>query len=336
VCREPPLTMNSGKRAWCHLLRQAVRLSGISLLIFATHLGTALGQDSSPDPSLHSEPEPASETESEDLEAPNAAEPGRRPLRSRLRRPVLTPEQLEEAERLRKLAAKFGTDPTAIVGRVQLSSAYYDLPNDLRAVDTMFRANIPFRGNYLLRVDVPFIKWIDPNRPGTTSTTGISDIAVTAGWRVYNKPEYAVLVGMISTLPTGTETGLTLGKYTIGPTIATARVLPDWDTFLIGLFTQQVSVGGDPSRKDVNLTKATLAVTTLWKDRWWSQVQTVLEVDWERKGTIGMSVELEVGRNLIGQWGLFARPGVGIFGQGVGATYDWNVEVGIRRTFKSF
>jgi hypothetical protein len=36
----------------------------------------------------------------------------------------LTPEAEEEPERLRKLAAKYGTDPTAIVGRVQASSQY--------------------------------------------------------------------------------------------------------------------------------------------------------------------------------------------------------------------
>ena len=308
--------MNYGKRAWCHLLRQAVRLSGISLLIFATLLETALGQDPSPLPSPEIRFEPTSQTDLEASEEPEETGLEQRLPSLRLRRRVLTPEQLEEAERLRKLAAKFGTDPTAIVGRVQLSSAYYDLPNDLQAVDSIFRASVPFRGNYLLRVDVPFIKWIDPNRPGTTSTTGISDIALTAGWRVYNKPEYAILVGMISTMPTGTETGLTLGKYTLGPTIATARVLPDWDTFLIGLFTQQFSVGGDPSRKAFNLSRATLAMTTLWKDRWWSQVQTTFEVDWERKRKIGMTLEFEIGRNLIGQWGLFARPGVGIFGQG--------------------
>jgi hypothetical protein len=295
-----------------------------------------LGQDPSPLPSSEIEFESPSQTDFDTAEEPEKTELERRLPGLRLRRRVLDPEQLEEAERLRKLAAKFGTDPTAIVGRVQLSSAYYDLPNDLRAVDSIFRADVPFRGNYLLRVDVPFIKWLDPNRPDTTSTSGFSDISITAGWRVYNKPEYAILVGMISTMPTGTESVLSLGKYTIGPTIATARVLPDWDTFLIGLFTQQFSVGGDPSRKAFNLSRATLAVTTLWKDRWWSQAQTVFEVDWERKGKIGMTFEFEVGRNVIGQWGLFTRPGVGIFGQGAGATYDWNVEVGIRRTFKSF
>jgi hypothetical protein len=52
-------------------------------------------------------------------------------------RPQLTPEELEEAERLRKLAAKYGTDPTAIVGRVQLSSQYADLPHGARFSDSV-------------------------------------------------------------------------------------------------------------------------------------------------------------------------------------------------------
>ena len=209
--RDPQSTMNYGKRAWCHLFRQAVGLSGALWLFFAPYLGTALGQDP-PLPSPEIRFEPASQIDIEASEEPEETELEQRLPSLRLRRRVLAPEQLEEAERLRKLAAKFGTDPTAIVGRVQLSSAYNDFPNNRRGVDTVFRGDVPFRGNYLLRVDVPFIKWTDPNRPGTTSTTGISDIAVTAGWRVYNKPEYAILVGMISTMPTGTETGLLISS----------------------------------------------------------------------------------------------------------------------------
>lgn len=305
------------------------------MVVLTTHPASLLGQETPSDPSLGNEP---AQAEIEGPEDASKVEPEKRRLGSRLGPQQLTPEQQEEAARLRKLAAKYGTDPTAIVGRMQLSSAYYDFPREARAVDTVIRADLPLRGRYLLRVDAPFLKWSDPNRAGATSATGFSDLAVTLGWRAYNTPGYAILVGVISTMPTGTETGLSLGKYTVGPTIATARVLPDYDTFLVALFTQQLSVGGDPARKDFNLSRATLAATTLWTGKWWSwsTAQAVFEIDWERKGKTGLTLELEVGRNVIERWDAFVRPGVGVFGQGVGGVYDWNIEVGIRRMFKSF
>ena len=49
----------------------------------------------------------------------------------------MTPEQTEEAERLRKLGAKYGTDPTAIVGRVQLSGEYRDFPQAAKGAAAM-------------------------------------------------------------------------------------------------------------------------------------------------------------------------------------------------------
>ena len=98
--------------------------------------------------------------------------------------------------------------PRRIVGRLQLTSAYIDLPQGARAVDTIARVDLPFRRDFLLRVDAPFLKWSDPDRPGTTSAQGFSDLAVTAGWRAYNTPEYAVLVGVISTMPTAALPGL--------------------------------------------------------------------------------------------------------------------------------
>jgi len=158
----------------------------------------------------------------------------------------VTPEQREEAERLRKLAAKYGTDPTAIVGRVQMSSQYLDLPQGARASTTIARVDLPFRRDYLLRMDAPFYRWNDSDRPGTTNAQGLSDLALTLGWRAYNTPEYAVLLGVLTTMPTASETGLGLGKYTVGPTLATARFVPRWDSFLIGVFTQQLSVVGAP------------------------------------------------------------------------------------------
>jgi hypothetical protein len=48
-----------------------------------------------------------------------------------------------------------------------------------------------------------------------------------------------------------------------------------------------------------------------------------------------MTMEFEVGRNLIGRFGAFARPGVGIWGRTLPGAYDWNIEVGVRYIFGS-
>ena len=61
----------------------------------------------------------------------------RRRFLKRLGPQPVTPEQREEAERIRKLAAKYGTDPTAIVSRMQLSSQHADLVRGAQATDTV-------------------------------------------------------------------------------------------------------------------------------------------------------------------------------------------------------
>ncbi|MGA6826383.1 hypothetical protein ACO9S2_02095 [Nitrospira sp. NS4] len=304
-------------------------------LILASPL-VGLGQEPRSEPPVRSAPESGPKLEmDEPAEEPDVVPPKRR-LFKRLGPQPVTPEQREEAERLRILAAKYGTDPTAIVGRMQLSSAYNDLAQGARASDTIARVDLPFRKDFLLRVDAPFLKWSDPDRPGATSMQGFSDLAVTAGWRAYNTPEYALLVGVVSTMPTAAETGLGLGKYTVGPTIATARFLPQWESFLIGLFTQQVSIGGDPARKALNLSRLTAQINSFWAGRWWSIAQTVWQIDWERNAKGSLTLELEVGRSVVGRWGVYARPGIGVFGRDLIGAYDWNVEAGVRYMFPSF
>jgi hypothetical protein len=248
----------------------------------------------------------------------------------------VTPEQREEAERLRRVAAKYGTDPTAIVGRLQLTSQYINLAHGADATLSTLRVDLPFRGNFLLRMDTPFLRTSDPNNPGIPSKRGLSDFAVTAGWRAYNSPEYALLVGAVSTFPTAADDTLGFGKYTVGPAIATARFLPRLDSFLIGLLSYQTSVGGDPSRKDVSLLNLTAQVNSFWGERWWTVLQAIWQVDFERNGKSSMTMELEAGRNLIGRFGAYVRPGIGIWGRDLIGAYQWNIEVGIRYMFTSF
>ena len=275
-----PQSGHCSRDAWCWIVSVSLTSAlGAWLGIGSLHLAWAeqssqgsqereSGQpvDLDADTSTTSEPESASE--------PKREGPRREPrfLPPILMPKQLTPEELEEAERLRQLAAKYGTDPTAIVGRVQLSSQYVDLPHGAQLSDTVARVDLPFRGNWLLRVDTPFNRWFDPNRPGTTSAQGLGNLTAVLGWRAYNTPEYAFFIGAASTFPTASDNSLGSGKYTVGPFIATGRFLPRWESFLFGVFQHQVSAGGDPSRADISLTQASVQINTIWADRWWTTV----------------------------------------------------------------
>jgi hypothetical protein len=284
-------------------------------------------------PTLENEPQP--EGEPEGPVSPTDQQPRRR-IFKRVGPQPMTAEQREEAERLRKIAAKYGTDPTAIVGRFQLTSQYVDLTPHANATVSTARVDLPFRGNFLLRMEMPFLRTTDAQNVGMGSQRGLSDLSVVAGWRAYNAPEYALLVGAVGTFPTASEPVLGFGKYTVGPAVATARFLPRLDSFLIGLLSYQTSVGGDPSRKDVSLFNITAQVNSFWGQRWWTVLQSVWNVDFERSGKSSMVMELEGGRNLIGRFGAYIRPGVGIYGRDVTGAYIWNIEVGVRYVFPSF
>ena len=329
--------MSDRRCDWC--VRE---VAVVILLIFAlgevalAQSGTTSEESASESNSEQMTEEPAgSETEPEGSEASQQQEPRRRVFK-RIGPQEVTAEQREEAERLRKLGAKYGTDPTAIVGRVQLSSQYQDLVQGARATDTTLRVDVPFRKDFLLRVDTPFLRWIDPDRPGTTSAQGMSDLATLLGWRAYSTPEYALFIGAVSTFPTAATGNLGTGKYTTGPFLATARFLPRWDSFLFGVFQHQVSVGGDPSRTDISISRALVQINSFWAERWWTIVQGVWQVNWERNAKSSMTMEFELGRSLVGRFGAYVRPGVGIWGRDLAGAYQWNIEIGVRYMFGSF
>jgi hypothetical protein len=344
---EAPPTIHTQSRhfnwdSWCRIVSVSLALA-LGAWVGIGSLHAVFAQESSQgsskserDQSVRESPDASATSERESSE-PKPEGPPREPrFLPPVLRPNLTPEQLEEADRLRKLAAKYGTDPTAIVGRVQLSSQYLDLPHGAQLETTIARVDVPFRGNWLLRVDTPVHTWLDPNRPGLSSAQGLGDLSATLGWRVYNTPEYAFLIGVLSSFPTASDNLIGTGKYNVGPIVATGRFLPQWDSFLFGVFQHLVSVGGDPDRSNVSLSQATLNINTIWGEKWWSTVQGVWRVDWEKKTKSSMALEFELGRNIVGRWGVYLRPGVGVWGNDVAGAYDWNVEVGTRYMFKSF
>ncbi len=248
---------------------------------------------------------------------------------------VLTPEQQEEAKRLSAIAAKMGTDPTAIIGRAQTLYRHDALSGGAQTNNLVGRIDLPYHSDFLLRVDVPYA-WSDPNRPGATDQNGLSDLFVRTGGRVYAVPGFAFFAGADFTFPTTDNRQLGNGKYTIGPALATARVFPELDSFLFGLLQHQLSVGGDPSRQDISMSRLGLTFNTIWGERWWTQAEAVTQLNWERKAKNSMTLEFEGGHRLTKDWGMWVRPGVGLWGRNVPGAYEWSMEAGIRRTFASF
>lgn len=257
-----------------------------------------------------------------------------RPVIKRFGAEPLTLDEQEEAKRLSAIAAKMGTDPTAIIGRAQTLFRYDALEGGSRANNVVGRIDVPFHSNFLLRADLPYV-WSNPNQPGTSNQNGVSDLLVRAGGRVYSAPGDAIFVGMDFTFPTADD-NLGSGKYTVGPGVATAHVFPSWRSIFFMLLQHQFSVGGDPSRNDVSASRIQTWFNTIWTDHWWTQLEAIAQVDWERKEKTSMTLELEGGYRLTKDWAAWVRPGVGLWGRSLPGAYDWTIEVGIRRMFAGF
>ena len=162
---------------------------------------------------------------------------------------------------------------------------------------------------------------------------GLNDLFLRTGWRVYKSPDFNILVGGDAIFPTATDTQLGRGKYEIGPGIAAFIPIPSIKSTLQPLFQHFVSVGGDPSRPDVDYSKLELQLNTLWSKEWWTLLEGDLNVDWTRGAKTGAVFEGEVGRRFGPHWRAWVRPGVGLWGQDVRGGYDWSAQVGIRYMF---
>lgn len=243
-----------------------------------------------------------------------------------------TAEEEDKAEHLSNMAGRMGNDPTAIIGRVQTLFRYDVLEGGKRTNNLVTRLDVPFQGNVVLRADMPYV-WSTPNQSGVGNQNGVGDLFVRGGGRVYTTPTSAVFAGMDFTFPTAENTQLGSGKYTVGPGVATAHVFPTLDSLLFTLIVHQVSVGGDPARQSISTSSGQIFFNTIWTDQWWTRIELVPQVLWEQKGKSSMTLEFEGGYRFIQDWGLWVRPGVGLWGRNIPGAYEWNIEVGIRRMF---
>ncbi len=260
----------------------------------------------------------------------------RHPLRARLL--GATPEERErleaERKRLSAAAAAFGTDPTAIIGFYQFTYTRVAFTNSLRLDSGTASVQVPITPNWFVRAALPYV-WADPNRPRGSTTDGTSDTVVRMGGRLYASPNVALFIGTDATFPTAAKKQLGTGKYTLGPGIGLAVPLPRIRSLFFTVVQDFRSVGGDPSRVELNYMQVQPVINTIWSERWWTLVQGTFYIDWNSNRKTTMNLLGEVGHQFDNRWNVFAAAGAGVVGQDTFLGLDWTVQAGVRWVFRT-
>ena len=282
---------------------------------------------------------PAEKASPKDTPQESSSQPSggeRRPLKELIY--GATPEErarLEaERKRLSAAAAAFGTDPTAIIGYYQLTYGHSTFTNNLRLDTATAEVRLPITPNWLLRVTLPYV-WADLNQPRGFTTDGTSDTVVRTGGRVYASPNVAVFIGADATFPTAAKNQLGTGKYTLGPGGAVAVPLPRARSLFFTLLQDFHSVGGDPSRADLDYMQVQSAVNTIWSEHWWSLAAMTWVVDWNNNRKTTMNLLGEIGHRFDAHWNVFAGAGGGVVGKDTFLGQDWTVQAGVRWVFQT-
>jgi hypothetical protein len=93
------------------------------------------------------------------------------------------------------------------------------------------------------------------------------------------------------------------------------------------------SVGGDPSRADINYLQVQGAINTLWTPHWWTLLTGTWDTDWNNRRKATLNLVGQVGYRFDKHWNLFFGGGGGVVGQETFLGLDWNVQAGVRWVF---
>lgn len=179
------------------------------------------------------------------------------------RRPLQDALRTMSTRLLNVVTADNGQNGSAIVGRAQLSGEFRDRRDGSVQFENVARVDVPLGERVLLRADLPFLR-LDSQTSGSTSVTGFGDLSVRLGGQVWRTPGFTVLAGGDIIFPTAGSSELGRGKYQVGPGIAASIPVPELNSVVFPSFQHITSVGGDPSRNDVNYTRSRTSLDTPW------------------------------------------------------------------------
>jgi hypothetical protein len=216
--------------------------------------------------------------------------------------------------------------------RGELRNEYVDYQRGGGANMLVPRLDYAVTPAFSLRLEAPVVT-SGPELAGESNQSGFGDLLLRASYRAARGSGYAAVIGAEMILDTASKDSLGYGKEVLAPLAYASIEIPRCRSVLFPFIQHYFTVGGDDSRPDVNYTSIKAAMLTRWPGRFYSVVEPQLVVDHERADRAGMTLEAEGGRFLNRRTAVWARPGIGLFGDDLPQVYNWNLKVGVRYTF---
>lgn len=243
--------------------------------------------------------------------------------------PASAPPPIDAAQDTRA-ADRTGTDPSNFQRTLSLANEYVDLADNGAYLNTTTLAYIEptGRGRARLILELPFAV---TDVTGDTDG-GLADLTVRYGQILSLDRRKAFAAGLGLVVPTATADALGAGKWSLEPSASVILFLSrEW--IFAPSFKQTVSIAGDSSRADVNL--SALDFYVVWRSpslTQWVILDPAFAWNWKKHDDqlIGITT-LTYGRLLShtdkAVWSTYVKPGVG---WGNGRAADWSIEAGLK------
>ena len=222
--------------------------------------------------------------------------------------------------------------PTDFRSRVELRNEYQDLPGGGYRNLVIPRFEYAVTPRVALRLETPYISH-DTGPDDVDKGGGFGDLLVRAAWRAVQRDGFALVLVTEAIFDTAADERLGQGKTVIAPLVFAAIDLPRFDATFFPNVQHYASVGGDSQRANVSFTTIKPNLLKRWPNRTYTFVEPQFTIDWERDARVGLTLEVEFGKLIGKNVGIWARPGVGLLHNDLPQVYNWNFEVGVRYTF---
>jgi hypothetical protein len=219
-----------------------------------------------------------------------------------------------------------GVSPVEIIPRVELRHSFVRMPNSVSVNVTTTQLDLQLFPRLLLRYELP----VQIVKTPAGQISGLGDVQLSSLLILASGPTHLVGVLAGAVLDTATQPQLGAGKQQVSFGAGGAMKPRIW-WIAYAVVNEQLSVGGNSARPDVNQLAFNVGNVVFGKRFTWFKLDLSTTVDFPNETMARFFGTLEVGTLMIGRVGLFVRSGTQLAGQ---RQVDYSLAGGLRYLFR--